>query len=315
MRTLLGPLLAVSLLVLAASAHAEPILQPSVTVTGSIIHLGDLFADAGPGADDAVANAPALGTRATFPAGWLAAIAREHHLDWAPASDFTQTTVERASRTVGADNVTQHLLGAMAPTAANAEAEIDLDNSNARLIVPAEASDDISVEGLNLDQRSGRFSAYLVAPSGAADAQRLRVTGRLVINVEVAAPNRAIAINEIIGANDVEKLKLPRERVATDAVMDPSQLIGKSARHLLRADQPLRAGDVQDPLVVHKGDLVTIELRTPAMQLSAQGKALEDGAMNATVRVTNTQSNRTIDTVVSGPNLVRAGAPDKLAAR
>src|SRR5580704_12931577 len=204
MRTLFGPLLAVSLLAFAASGHAEPMLQPSVTVTGSIIHLGDLFTDAGAGADDPVAPAPALGTRATFPAGWLAAMAREHHLDWAPPSDFTQTTVERASRTVGVDNVTQHLLGAMAPTAANAEAEIYLDNSNARLIVPAEASDDISVEGLNLDQRSGRFSAYLVAPAGAADAQRLRVTGRLVINVEVAAPNRAIAINEIIGINDVE---------------------------------------------------------------------------------------------------------------
>lgn len=315
MRTLFVPLLAALAFVVPASGRAEPMLQPSVTITGSIIHLGDLFIDAGSNADDPVAPAPALGTRITYPAAWLGAIAREHHLDWSPASDFTQTTVERASRAIGTDIVVQHLLTAMAPTVSNAEAEIQLDNSGSRLFVPADASDDVLVDSVNLDQRSGRFSAFIVAPPGAPDAQRQRVTGRLVIEVEVAAPNRAVAINEIIGVGDVEKIKLPRERVAADALTDPAQLIGKSARHLLRADQPLRAGDVQDPLVVHKGDLVTIELRTAAMQLSAQGKALEDGAMNATVRVTNTQSNRTIDTIVAGPNLVRAGTIDKFAAR
>jgi flagella basal body P-ring formation protein FlgA len=315
MRKFLVPLLGALLLAVPAAGRAEPMLQPIVTVTGGIIHLGDLFSDTGAGAEDVVAPAPALGTRITYPAAWLSAVAREHHLDWLPASDFTQTTVERASRTIGADIIAQHLLDAMTPVVANADAEIHLDNSNERLIVPAEASDYISVDSLNLDQRSGRFSAFIVAPAGAADAQRQRVTGRLVIEVEAAAPNRVIAINEIISANDVEKIKLPRDRVATDALTDPLQLIGKSARHLLRADQPLRAGDVQDPLVVHKGDLVTIELRTDAMELSAQGKALEDGAMNATVRVINTQSSRTIDTIVTGPNLVRAGTIDKFAAR
>jgi flagella basal body P-ring formation protein FlgA len=315
MKKFLVPLLGALLWFAPAPGHAEPMLQPSVTVTDSIIRLGDLFADAGANAEDPVAPAPALGSRITFSAAWLGAIAREHHLDWAPASDFAQSTVERASRAIGADIVAQHLLDAMATTVVNGEAEIHLDNSTSRLIVPAGASDDMSVDSLNLDEHSGRFSAYVVAPPGAADAQRLRVTGRLVIEVEIAVPNRTIAINEIISTSDVEKIKLPHERVATDALTDPSQLIGKSARHLLRADQPLRAGDVQDPLVVHKGDLVTIELLTPAMQLSTQGKALEDGAINTTVRVTNTQSNRTIDAIVTGPNLVRAGPIDKFAAR
>jgi flagellar basal body P-ring formation protein FlgA len=315
MRSLVVSLLAVLLLMAPCIGHAEAVLLPSVTVTGDTIHLGDLFTDAGANAGDPIAPAPVLGTRVTYPADWLAAIAREHHLDWSPASDFTQTTVERASRIIASDVLQRHLLDAMASAIAGAEAQVSLDNSSVRLLVPAETSDDVAVDGLNLDQRSGRFSATIVAPPGASDAQRLRVTGRLVIEVDVVAVNRAIAINDVIGASDIEKIKLPRERAAADALTDPSQLIGKSARHLLRADQPLRAGDVQDPLVVHKGDLVTIELRTPVMQLSAQGKALEDGAMNVAIRVANTQSNRTIDAIVAGPNLVRAGAVDQLAAR
>ena len=64
----------------------------------------------------------------------------------------------------------------------------------------------------------------------------------------------------------------------------------------------MRAGDVQMPILVHKGDLVIIVLNTPSLQLTAQGKALEDGAMGAAIRVANTQSGRVIDAVVAGPN-------------
>lgn len=309
------PLLAVLLSALPCVGRAETMVQPNVTITGNVIRLGDLFTDAGASANDPVAPAPPLGMHTTYSAAWLGAIAHDHHLDWTPSSDFDQATVERASRAINADVITQHLQNAMAPTLGSAEFVIHLDNPGLRLLVPSEASDDMTVDGLNLDPRGGRFSAFVTAPPGAADAQRQRVTGTIVVEVDVAVPNRAIAIDEIIGSNDVERIKLPRTRIAADTITDSAQLIGKSARHLLRAEQPLRAGDVQDPLVVHKGDLVTIELRTQTMELSAQGKALEDGAMGVAIRVTNTQSNRTIDAVVAGLNLVRAGTADKLAAR
>lgn len=312
---LLVPFFALTLLALPGSGRAQTQLQPSVTVTGDVVRLGDLFTSVGANASDPVAPAPALGTRATYTAAWLGTIAREHRLDWSPGSDFDQTIVERASRVIGADLVAQRLLKALPASAAGADAEIRLDNSNLHFLVPAEASDDMDVDGLNFDQRTGRFSAVISAPPGTANAQRQRVTGKLLIEIAIAVPNRTVAINEIIGRGDVMQIKLPRERVATDVVTDPAQLVGKSARHMLRAEQPLRAGDIQEPLVVHRGDLVTIELRTAVMQLGAQGKALEDGALGATIRVVNTQSNRTIDTIVAGANLVRAGAPDKFAAR
>jgi flagellar basal body P-ring formation protein FlgA len=305
------------LLIVAASgfARAAVTLNPSVTVAGGVVHLGDLFSNAGTDAREAVAGAPPLGMRATYSAAWLGALAREHHLAWTPASDFDQATVIRASRYIDGDAIAHRLLDAMAPAVGAGDAEVRLDNPALRLLVPAEANDDVAVDGLNLDKRSGRFTAFLSAPPDAADPQRLRVSGRLVVDVTVAVPNRAVAMNEILTAKDIERIKLPRERLALDTITDPSELIGKSAVHVLRADQPLRAGDVQEPVLVHKGDLVTIELRTPNMELSAQGKALEDGAAGASIRVTNTRSNRAIDVTVTGPGLVRAGTRDKFAAR
>ena len=297
------------------AARAAVMLNPAVTITGGVVRLGDLFANAGAEAKDPVAAAPALGMRATYSAAWLRAIASEHHLAWAPASDFDQAVVTRASRYIEEDTIERRLLDAMSSSTAGNDAELRLDNPAIRLLVPAEASDALAIDGLNLDARTGRFSAFISATTDAPGAQRLRVTGRLVVEVTVAVPNRAIATNEILGRSDVEQIKLPRERLALDTLTNASQLIGKSAVHVLRADQPVRAGDVQEPILVHKGDLVTIELRTPTMELTAQGAALEDGSAGASIRVTNTQSKRVVDASVEAPGLVRAGMLDQFAAR
>lgn len=311
----LAALFALSIALAAGTARAGVTLKPEVTVTGSIVHLGDLFANAGAAAKDPVAAAPPLGMRATYSAAWLRAVASEHHIAWSPASDFDQAAVTRATRSIEAETIAHRLLEAMAGSAAGGNAEIKLDNPAARLLVPAEAGESLAVDGLTLDARTGRFSAFVSAPPGAPDAQRLRVSGRLVVQVSVAVPSRAVAMNEVLGAADIETITLPRSRLASDTLTEASQLIGKSAVHVLRPDQPVRAGDVQAPLLVRKGDLVTIALRTPNMELTAQGKALEDGAAGANIRVTNTQSKRVIDVTVDGPGLVRAGLLAKLAAR
>jgi flagella basal body P-ring formation protein FlgA len=66
----------------------------------------------------------------------------------------------------------------------------------------------------------------------------------------------------------------------------------------------VRVADIQAPVTVRKGELVTIVLETRSMRLTAQGKAAEDGAQGAPIRVSNTKSGRVIEAVVSGPGVV-----------
>jgi flagellar basal body P-ring formation protein FlgA len=98
-------------------------------------------------------------------------------------------------------------------------------------------------------------------------------------------------------------------------VLDMHELVGKTPRRLLRAHEPLRSFDVETPVVVHKGDLVTILLETATMRLTAQGKALEDGSLGAGIRIANTKSSRVIDAVVVAPNLVKVAPTGQLATR
>jgi len=301
-----------------AAAFADTMLLPSAIVAGDTIHLGDIFRDAGAQAGDPVAPAPVPGTRVTYNAAWLGAVAREHHLAWQPSSQFDQVSVERASRIIDADAVGQRILAALAADTPTSDASIKLDNPGLRFVVPAEASDAMALDGLNLDQRTGRFSVFVTAPANSDHAQRQRISGRIAYQVTIAVPAHGMSIGDIFGPADISETKLPRERLASDAITNPQQIIGKAARRILRAGETVRAGDIADPIVVHKGDLVTIVLNTPGMQLTAQGKAVEDGAMGVSIRVANTQSNRVIDAVVAGPNQVVIGggaAVSRLAAR
>lgn len=290
-------------------------LRPTATVESNVIRLGDLFADAGPHAADVVAPAPPAGSRTIFDADWLAATAREHQLDWQPASPFDRASVERATRSIAADAIAQRLLNEIGTRQSIDGAEIRLDNPGLRLQVPAESSGAIAVESLSVDPRSGRFTAMIAAPAGNADADRERVTGRLIRMVELPVLARPVAPGDVIAAQDIENLRLRAERVGADTITDRRELIGKTPRRALRAHEPLHAADVQAPIIVRKGDLVTIVLETPSLRLTTQGKALEDGAMGAAIRIANTKSNRVIDATVTGPNLAAVTPPARLAAR
>ncbi len=316
MTRLLAVLVLAAVAALAARpAQADPTLRPAVTVDAAVIRLGDLFSQAGAHAGDVVAPAPPPGASTIFDANWLAAAAREHGLDWQPGSAFDRATVERATRIVDADAVLQRLRQEIGRSQSLDHAQIQLDNAAFRLVVAKDAPDTIAVEGLTLDPHSGRFSALVSSPADDPAAERQRITGHLLRMALLPALNRPVSPGETISKRDIETIEMRAERVTPDLLADARDLIGKTPRHPLQAHQPLHAFDIQTPLVVRKDDLVTVVLETPSLQLSAQGKALDDGSMGATIRVANTKSNRVIDATVTGHNLVTVAAPALLAGR
>lgn len=308
------PIFLLAALALAAPALGAPTLRPAITVAGGMVRLGDLFADAGARANDAVAAAPLLGTRVTYNADWLAAMAHEHGLDWTPSSPFDLATVERASRTVTIDDISRQMLTEIGTRQPIGDAELQIDNPGLRLVVAADAPDTIAIDGLTVDQRSGRVSAFVSAPAGDPAAARQRIAGRLIYRIDVPVLNHPAAMGAVIAAGDLDLVKLRRDRIAPDIATDASELVGKSLRRPLPAGEPLRLKDVLVPALVHKGDLVTIVLATASLQLTAQGKVLEDGAAGALVRVENAKSNRVIDAAVTGVGTVAASMPGAPAA-
>ncbi len=116
--------------------------------------------------------------------------------------------------------------------------------------------------------------------------------------------NRPLNRGDVISESDLDVTELKKGSSGLIYVTDPEQLVGMSAKRPLRSGIPLRASDVAVPKVVTKGEIVTMAFEAPGMSLSVRGKSLDDGLLGDTIRVLNTQTNRTVEATVAAPGYV-----------
>jgi flagella basal body P-ring formation protein FlgA len=295
---------AIALILGSAAAAGEMVtLRAASRVDNAQIHLGDLFDNTGTHATDVVAAAPAAGNSTLFEAPWLAATARAHGLDWRPPSSFTAIRVDRASITIENAQIAARLVETVGKGSPDIRIVLD---SQVRLYVPAGETRPIGVENVDINKETGHFTAQLRLPGADEMAQPVRVAGRIETMVNIPVLARAMGPGEMIRAEDISWTQMLAMALPSGDLLDPKDIVGRTPRHPLRADQALRPADLQIPVVVKRNELVLIVLERPGLYLTAEGKALEDGGQGKTIRVMNTQSNRAIDAIVLGAGRVAA---------
>jgi len=127
----------------------------------------------------------------------------------------------------------------------------------------------------------------------------------------------AATVRIVVPAHDINRGDTISESDLTYATMDGAQLIsgiptkmdevkGMQARRVLAAGLPFRADDVRRPIVITKGQTVTMEFDAPGVLLTAMGRAMSEGGVGDTVTVQNPASYRMISAIVTAPGTVRA---------
>ncbi|WNJ99078.1 flagellar basal body P-ring formation chaperone FlgA [Thalassospiraceae bacterium LMO-JJ14] len=283
--------------------QAGSALVDHVVVDAKVIRLGDLFTNAGKNAEVSVAYAPDPGKRAVFDARWLYRVAHAYKINWQPLSARAEAVVERASISIPIDDIKSQILYALADQGVTEEMDIEFATRFQELFLPASADPIVRIENMNYQARTGRFSTIVVAGQGAA-MERVRMTGRAFRTVEVPVLRSRVLRGDIITEANLEWVKMKAERVQNDVIVDASDLIGKTPKRGMRAGQPLRSIDVTRPVLVEKNSLVTIFHKVPNMILTAQGKALQNGADGDVVQIKNGRSNQVIEAEVVGPGRV-----------
>ena len=135
----------------------------------------------------------------------------------------------------------------------------------------------------------------------------LPVAGRVFRVMEVPVPVHRVGRGEVIRQANVEMAKVPVNDIRPDTILASSELAGLEAVRVLRPGEPIRAADVRPEILVRKNSLVTVVLHAKGLQLSVQGKALDDGARGEAVRVMNTKSKRILEAEVEGPSMLSVG--------
>lgn len=292
---------------LSAGETAGPVtLRENIVVSGNYIRLADFFTNVpADKAQTAVAYAPKPGRRSSFDARWLFRVAQGYGLQWRPLSAELRATVMRDSITIEKDEIKDAVKAALSTYNLPSNPEVELSNKRLRVHVPAEIMAEVKVEDINYNNRSNRFAAIVAIGEKDMNAsQRIRVTGQVHSMIEVPTLSRRLSKGDVIEEHDIAWVRLRADRTQRDILTDAQDLIGKTPKRLLRAERPIRSRDIQRPVLIPKGDIVTIVLKKPGMTLTAKGKAMEDGSDGETIRVVNTKTSRTIDAVVISSSTV-----------
>lgn len=304
--------LAAALLAFASVAQAAE-LRPAITVAGPVVTLGDLFDDAGNAASVAVANAPAPGLRGEISVSRISLAARRNGIEWRNDAGLTHVAVARSGVAVSDEDIAAAVAAAVEARSSGlpsaARLQVDFTNGMAGIQVAEGEEPTVSVEQISFNTRSGAFTAIVRAPAHDALSPLRRVTGRAYPVLDVPVLARDMQPGDIVRHQDIDWVRMPANRVSQNMISSIDHLVGMSPRHPARAGEPLRLSDMQPPLVVEKNAQVDMTFVSGALTLTARGRALQSGAVGDIVNVLNIRSNRTVQGIVTGPNLIRIDAP------
>jgi flagellar basal body P-ring formation protein FlgA len=295
---------------LVGAAKAAP-ARTTVLIEGNYVTLGDIFPDTPAKlADTQVLMAPEPGNSITLSQQWLTSIAQKYGIDYIPQTKHDSIKLTGASETVPVEDVEKILKDHLSQILKNESFTIRLDNKDLLLHFPKGKTGDILVTSADVNSQQTRFQATLVLQHEGKELNRSKVTGRIQRMTSVPVLARTIQRGETIQADDIQWQELPSHQINNSTILDEAGLIGASTnRQELLPNRPLNKHEVSIPHMVVRNQAVTIYAESPIINITAKGKALENGAKDSYVKVMNIDSQRVIHATVIGPQQVRVDIP------
>jgi len=292
-------------------------LRPNTTLHAPTVRLSDLFDGVDSKADRILGPGPGPGGRIVVEAPQLGAIARQFGVDWRPASSADRAVLDRPGRPLRRDDVMDAVRSALIAAGASADCDVDLAGFTPPL-VPLEAVPRPVVSDLDYDAGVGRFTAMLSVTGEGMDPLHVRVDGRADDTVLVPVATARLLAGSILQPNDIRTARVRTSIIRGDVVRNVGDAFGMQIKRAIAPGQPLLANDLMHPSVVIKGATVLMMLDSPGITLTAQGQAVESGAIGERIRVLNPSSRAAVEAEVIGPDRVRVAPsvlPMKVSAR
>lgn len=138
--------------------------------------------------------------------------------------------------------------------------------------------------------------------------------------IRVVVPAHTIARGDVVNESDLTYATVEGSALMAGVATRIDEVKDLQARRVLTAGQPVRTSDVRRPVVVNKGQTVTMIFSAPGVEVTAMGRAMSEGGVGDTVTVQNPASFRMISATVTAPGTVRAdggviSAPTRTASR
>lgn len=163
------------------------------------------------------------------------------------------------------------------------QVEIDVVDDHLRPLVEAhEESTLVVTGGQHPWTGSQRFTVQCETAAGSIS---LPVAATVTLPAMVLAATRTLQRGEIVQASDLQF----QARRANDANIDALELVeevvGRQVTRSIPAGAVLAAGDLREPVVVRRGDAVTVYSRAPGIRVRTTARAKQDGGLGDLIEV------------------------------
>lgn len=291
-------------LFLTNAAKAVELRQNSI-ISGSVITLGDIFYNLPENEDKVLGPAPRPGSDMVLNARTLLKIARALNLPWRPVDGSEFVVLERAATLISAQEIEGELIDAIKTSGYHGDFELSLPHSTTQIILPQDQPGTFDITDLEIDTQNEFFNAIISAPDKNNPLETIRVSGKMHTLVKVPVLKDTIRNGHIIRSRDIAYQNMRAKSVNHDVILNAEELIGMTPRRMLFTDKPVKLSDIESPQIVQRGQNITMIFNNGAMELTAMGKALENGSKGDLIRVVNANSSRTITATVIGEKEVQ----------
>lgn len=293
--------------IMTSHAFAATLKNESV-INANVITVGDVFEDAGQHAGHVLAPAPAPGKSMVLTAFDIDRISKAFSLGWQPKTGQEKLSVTRTGHIIAGETIDTALKNALTQKTGSDRFDLQLFERDISLTLADNYAATIDADIVSYDPVRGDFRATLYAPSRQQAIAKREVSGRLHTTVDVPVLKTPLASGDIITAQDIDYISVRSSDVSPTALLSADKLVGMAPRRNMPAGKMLNTADVVLPVMVKKGQLITLTLKNKVVSLTTQGKALGDGAEGEVVRVINTSSNQIVEGIVTGPQTVAVRA-------
>lgn len=126
------------------------------------------------------------------------------------------------------------------------------------------------------------------------------VSGPGLVEAQDAFATRTLRAGTVLTPADLR----PAEKDGAEMQARIATLVGLETRRAIYAGRPVLEADLGPPILVRRNAVVTMIYRDGALAIRAEGRALDPGGSDETVRVINLTSRQTVTARVLGQNQV-----------
>ena len=137
------------------------------------------------------------------------------------------------------------------------------------------------------------------------EVESARVCIKIRIYADAFVATGKIQEDQVIEPDNIaaKRIELTR-RIATDYASDKENIVGKRVLNTMHPGKVIGRSMLGEPLLVTRDDIVTIQARRGNIVITAQGKAVEQGAKGEIIKVKNVDSNKIVTAKIASSDVV-----------